>query len=191
MSEMIRRAIAEHNLTGRTLEGMAYRFEHPSRVKDPGRPPYLEAFHRASANKTIKDHPTFPLAYFHGLTDGTVGSRSRWAGETFGPVVFRAGSAGLEFTATLSKTAGADDMLELIQDGAVGDVSIGAYPVRTVQRAGVVWRDEIRILELSLAPVGTGQHEGAKVLAMRAEDDDPERMTLEQIRRRRLMLATY
>lgn len=183
MRELIHRA-TEHNVTGRTIEGLAYRFDHASRVVDPGKPPYMEAFSRGSANKTLKERGTYPLAYFHGLSADTPGSRSRFAGETFGPVVFRAGPDGLEFEATLSNTRGADEMLELLSDGAVGDVSIAAWPIKSSRRDNIVWRDEISIAELSLAPVGHGQHAGAKVLAMRADN----RTRLEALRRRRALL---
>lgn len=184
---MIRRA-TEFNTTGRTLEGLAYRFEHPSRVADPGKPPYLEAFARGSANKTITERASFPVDYYHGLMAGTVGARSRWSGEVFGGVVFRAGSDGLEFTAKLSNTRGADEMLDLINDGAIGDVSIAAYPIKSDTRGGVVWRDEIAIAALSLAPVGTGQHDGAKVLAVRAKGT-PDRSRIDALRRRHAVIV--
>ena len=190
MREMIRRA-TEFATTGRTLEGVAYRFDHPSRVVDPGKPAYLEAFARGSATKTITERQSFPVDYFHGLMSGTPGARSRWSGEVFGGVVFRAGADGLEFTAKLSNTRGADEMLDLIIDGAIGDVSIAAYPIKTSNRGGVTWRDEIAIAALSLAPVGMGQHDGAKVLAVRARDGDGGygAARLEALRRRRAVIV--
>jgi hypothetical protein len=187
MREIIQRATAEFATTGRTLEGLAYRFNHPSSVVDPGGKRYLEAFTPSSATKSIRDRGerAFPLDYFHGLNPGSPGSRSRWAGETFGPVRFAPGPAGLEFEARLSRTRGGDEMLELLNDGALEDVSISAGVVRSAVRGGVVWRDELAIIALSLAPPGTGQHDGARVLAMRAKSPTPR---LDAIRRRRLQL---
>lgn len=185
--QMIHRA-TEHTFEGRTLEGIAYRFEHPSRVVDPGKPAYMEAFARGSATKSIREKGRFPVDYYHGLMSGTPGARSRWSGEVFGSVMFANGSDGLEFTATISRTRGGDEMLELLGDGALGDVSIAAYPVKTSTRSGVVWRDEIALAALSLAPVGTGQHDGAKVLAMRADGDTAP--LLADLRRRRALLIT-
>lgn len=186
MRETIRRATEEFNTTGRTLEGLAFRFDHPSRVTDPGRPPYLEAIARGAATKTLRERHTWPVDYYHGLMPGTTGARSRWAGEVFGPVIFRAGDVGLEFEATLSKTRGADEMLELLRDGALGDVSIEADVIKTAHRSGVVWRDEIALRALSLVPPGRGQHADAKVLAMRAAATP----RLDALRRRRAVLNT-
>lgn len=187
MSEMIRRA-TEYTAEGRTLLGVAYHFERPSRVTDPGRAPYLEAFSRGSATKTIREHPSIPVDYFHGLVSGTAGARSRWAGMVFGSSRFANGADGLEFTATISRTRDGDEMLELIRDEALGDVSIYAQPVKTATRDGVVWRDEVALKALSLAPIGLGQHAGAKVLAMRTAGD--ELPGLAALRRRKSLLVS-
>ena len=83
---------------------------------------------------------------------------------------------GLGFDITLARTAAGDDAKELYEIGALGDVSIGAKPIRHTLRpspAGqVLRREEIALRELSLAPPGMGQHEDAKVLAMRAAHED-------------------
>lgn len=187
MREMIRRATDDFNVTGRTLEGVALFWDRPARVVDPGKQPYLEAFARGSATKSITEKGRFPVDWWHGTMSGTMGARSRWAGEVFGSTMFRATDDGLEFTATLSKTRGGDEMLELLNDGAAGDVSVAAWPVKSTNRAGVVLRTEIALAALSLAPVGAGQIPGAKVLAMRA--DGAQTPHLDDLRRRKALLV--
>lgn len=184
--ELIRRAATEHTVEGRTLEGMAYFFGRPTRVIDPGKPAYLEAFSRGSATKTINEKGMWPVDYWHGTMSNSMGAKSRWAGEVFGSVTMRAIDDGVEFEAVLSRTRGADEMLELLRDGAIGDVSIAAYPIKSSTRDGVIWRDEIAMSALSLAPVGAGQVPGAKVLAMRAEIEGTPH--LDELRRRRALL---
>lgn len=170
---MIQRSVSEHTITGRTLEGIALFWDRPARVVDPGKPAYVEAYARASANKTMADRPNFPLAYWHGLLPETPwgpGQRSRYAAEAMGTVIFRATAEGLTFEARLLNSRSGDEMKEQLEAGALGDVSIAAWPIRTSKRPGIdAYREEIAIGELSLAPVGKGQLPGAKVLAMRAE----------------------
>lgn len=182
---------------GRTLEGIAYRYDHPSRVSDDGRSFYLEEFAPGCDAKTIADRANvFPVGWFHPWSSNA----GRAPSQPLGSVRFTNSDteAALMFQATISKTQLGDEALELVRDRAAEDVSV-SYRIRSTitrlntRRERIQRRTEIAIRELSLAPTGLGQHEDARVLAMRAEhvpDDEArhELTRLEQSRRRRLLL---
>lgn len=185
-------------VSGRTLEGIAYRYDHPSEVSDDGgRTRYLEEFGVGCDTKTIADRGNvFPLGWFHPWSSnaGTVPS------EPLGAVKFRPSKVegALLFEAKVSQTRRGDESLELVRDRAAESVSVSYRPIeqrtRRHQGRSVVTRTEIAIRELSLAPTGLGQHEDAKVLAMRAlvettDEEAREQLSrIEQNRRRLLLL---
>lgn len=158
---------AESTVEGRTLEGIALYWERASRVTDNGRDFYLEAFSSRSADKQLSERKTpFPLGFLHPWSTGAADKRP------LGSVTFSRSNEGLIFSATLSRTQAADEMLELVKDGAVSDVSIGFQGYKHANKGDVVLRTEIGLRELSLAPAGMGQHQGAQVLAVRAEESE-------------------
>lgn len=186
-------------VTGRTLEGIAYRYDHPSEVSDDGgRTRYLEEFGVGCDTRTIKNRGNvFPLGWFHPWSSnaGVVPS------EPLGAVKFRPSKVegALLFEAKVSQTRRGDESLELVRDRAAESVSVSYRPIEQRRRSGpngrsVITRTEIAIRELSLAPTGLGQHEDAKVLAMRAlvetdEEEVREQLSrIEQNRRRLLLL---
>lgn len=76
------------------------------------------------------------------------------------------------FDAPLSATPRADTYLELVKDRAMASVSIQFVPIRHLSRSiagvnGVVYRTEVGLRHLALAPTGYGQYEDAQVLAIR------------------------
>lgn len=156
---------ADH--TGRIIEGLAFEWDNPEMVSDGG-PSYLEEFARASCDKTISDRPKRPLGILHPWSPG-----ARTSPIPIGAVTFQRSAQGLVYTATFSRTQAGDEALELKNDGALGDVSIGGRPIRNSERYSadgrVVRREEIAIRELSLAPAGMGQRQDAKILVHRAE----------------------
>lgn len=159
---------------GRTLEGVALYWDRASRVTDNGRDFYLEAFSSRSTDKQLNERKNpFPLGFLHPWSTGAADKRP------LGSVTFQRSAEGLVFVATLSRTQAADEMLELVKDGAVSDVSVGFQGYKHTAKGDVTLRTEIGLRELSLAPAGMGQHQGAQVLAVRAEDDqahlDPAR----------------
>lgn len=196
---IINRATVEvPTLEGRTLEGVAYRYDHPSRVSDDGREFYLEAFGVGCDSKTLADRAVFPLGWWHPWSSNA----GRSPEQPLGSVQFRpsADEGALMFTAGISRTRLGDEALELVRDRAAEDVSVSYKPISSLRRRRgaefVTTRTEIKIRELSLAPTGLGLHEDAKVLVMRAAGDDlePERVIteisrLEQNRRRMLLLG--
>jgi HK97 family phage prohead protease len=160
---------------GRTLIGRAFRWEHPEVTVDPGVAPYLEEFTRGSTTKTLAERSDpFPLLNFHRLDL-----------DPLGVARFRPAAEGLMFEAPLSRTRDADDMLELVNDGAMRSVSVRFRPIQHRRRVldtgdPVVSRTEIALRELSLAPTGFAQRDDAEVVAIRAGDTDAE--LLEQAR---------
>lgn len=165
-----RAAIVPPTVTGRTLEGIAYRYQHPSRVTDNGRDFYLEEFVPGCDTKTITDRAVFPVGWFHPWSSNAGVSPS----QPLGAVTFRSSTdeGALIFEARISQTRLGDEALELVRDRAAEDVSVSYKPITTRPgRRGadrLLSRTEIAIRELSLAPTGLGQHEDAKVLAVRA-----------------------
>lgn len=165
---------------GRTLEGVAYHYERASKVSDDGRTFYLEAIGRTADKKTLTEHPARPLFRFHRRSEDPIGAAA-----------FERTPESLMFRARLSNTRAADETLELVNDGAMTDASVGFFSLATKRVAapdasGILFlRTEIRIMELSLAPTGFGQHQGAGVLAVRADTGNPTRL---EASRRRLRL---
>jgi len=152
---------------GRTLIGRALRYNVPEVVTDDGgRTHYLEewmpgVFARSIAERGDKI-PLYALHDTHRLPFGAVKS---WLDE----------DNALGFAARVSRTQAGDELLELINDGAMTGVSVGAVPRQdhSSVRGGrsIVQRIEAKLLELSLCPLG--QLEGAEVLAVRAADLPP------------------
>jgi HK97 family phage prohead protease len=163
---------------GRTLEGVAYYYDRASRVTDDGRTFYLEAIGRGADTKTVRERPQRPLFRNHRRSEDPIGA-----------VGFEASADALLFRARLSKTRAADEVLELVNDGAMRDASVGFLALATSRRPavdGIVHvRTEIAIRELSVAPTGFGLHQGAGVLAVRSDHQSPNRL---EASRRRLRL---
>lgn len=176
MSETLTRSIDIEPGDGRELLGVAYRYDHPSLVRDPGAPPYREAFTRMAATKTITQRGTVPLMLIHD-------DRGRLP---VGVATFEAGPDSLLFRARISETRDGDDALTLVNDGALRSVSVRFKPLQSARRDGVVVRQEIALRELSLVPTGFGAHEGAEVLAVRHEAAGTPR--LDALRKRRALL---
>lgn len=165
MTDLLR--AAEITAEGRTLVGIAFRWDHPSLVpNDPGTGPYLEEFVRGSVTKTLRERETFPLIKHHRVDVDPVGVTR-----------FAPADEGLMFEAPLSRTRDADETLELVRDGAMRSVSVRFRPIlhklRHSTAGAVVSRTEIALRELSLAPTGFGIHDGAEVLAVRSEQTAP------------------
>ena len=165
MTETFIRAFAtEPVVEGRTLEGMAIYWNRASKVTDNGKDFYLEAFSNRSADKQLTERTQpFPLNFLHGPSTNAADKRP------LGKVTFERSAEGLVFRATLSKTQAADEMLELVKDEVVTDVSIGFRGYKHSMQGETLLRTEIGLSELSLAPNGMGQHQGAQVLAVRSE----------------------
>lgn len=165
---------------GRELLGVAYRYDTPARVIDPGRPPYYEEFTRSAASKSIRQRATRPLMVMHDPK------------QTIGVASFEESADALLFRARVSETKEGDDKLQLVHDGALRSVSVRFRPLgsrkRTAPMGTVISRTEVAIRELSLAPTGFGQHPDAEVLVVRSEIEEVGTPRLDALRRRRSLL---
>jgi HK97 family phage prohead protease len=165
---------------GRTIIGRAFRWNHPSRVRDPGSQPYLEEFSRTSVDVTLRQRPTAPLLRDHDLKS------------VLGVTTFERSAEGLLTVSKLSNIREADEALELVNDGALRSQSVRFRAFQSGYRNSpdgrVTVRKEIGIRELSLLPTGFGAHEDAEVLSVRSEQSTPRLDALADRRRRTFLL---
>lgn len=174
---IISRALPLVEVTGRVIEGHAYSYAHPAEVTDDGESFYFEQILRDADRKTIRDRAggTFPLLIWHSRT----ANAGQFPTQSIGDVEFRPTGDHLAYRAVFDRSALADEMLELVADETARDVSVSFSPLRDIEGVldgrPLVSRAEISLKELSLAPTGTGQHDGAKVLVMRATTAPPDR----------------
>lgn len=154
---------------GRTLTGLAIPFDRPARVSDDfGRTFYREAFAPECADVSISQGGPRPIFISHNHGANPLGA-----------VSFRRSDEeqALMFQGALSRTRDADEALELVKDGAMTSVSVGAFPISPQTPKGgwssspqkaLVRRTAIQLRELSLAPTGFGQIPEARVMSVRA-----------------------
>ncbi len=163
---------------GRTVVGLAMPFDTPAEIRD-GPSSFVEVFRKGAFEKTIAergdrvkalaqhDHRNLPLGRVTKL---------------------REDSAGLYAELRMSKTRDADEVLELVKDGALDSFSIGFNPVRDrwSSDGSHVERLEVGLREVSL--VAFPAYESARVLAVRSarglidpplSPDDAKQMILE------------
>jgi hypothetical protein len=170
MTPTLTRAVPLVAVTGRTLDGVAYRYGDPQLVTDDGESHYFEQMLRDADKKTIRDRAgkPFELLIWH--------SRSANLGqlppESVGDVWFEPDEDECRFRAVVKRSRLGDEMLDMVNDGTGRDVSVGFVPRSTIPGVHDGRRldshAEIQIRELSLAPTGTGQYAGAEVLSVRA-----------------------
>lgn len=171
------RAVPLIERTGRTIEGIAYAYAHPSLVHDDNPlDPYYEQILRGADRKTIRDRAArgghFPLLTWHAWT----GMRGHMPPEQIGDVEFHPTDDHLEFKAVFRHNRTADEVLDMVadvDDPVASDVSATFKALRTIPGVHdgrtLLSRAEIAIVELSVAPTGTGQHDGARILVHRAD----------------------
>lgn len=167
---IVNRALPLVEVRGRTLEGVAYQYGHPSLVTDDGSDFYFEQMLRDADRKSIRDRcgAGFPLLIWHSQTS----NRGQFPPDPIGEVAFAPTDDGLSYRAVLNRSRLADEMLELVADDTARDVSVSYRPIRDIDGVHdgrpLVSRAEIALKELSICPTGTAQHAGAKVLVMRS-----------------------
>lgn len=166
------RSAFELRAEGRTLEGLAIPFDLPALVTDPGAAPYWEAHSPNAFTRSLDNHKATPFPVFanHSWKRG---------GMPIGSVTFARSAEGLVYVAPLLRTRAADEALEMIDAKVANDVSLGFEPLKTRTsnvggRAGVRYRTESALYELSLAPTGFGQYPQAKVDAVRSLEGNDE-----------------
>ena len=176
---------------GRNLEGLALTWEDAELVTDDhGASYYAEAFAARSVTRTLRARSEWPVFVVHNHLAGSVGE-----------VTFAATSEGLAWRARMADTRYAGATLERVTDpdhpdGHLGAVSVGFKPKaqqsRTFPGVGAgVYRTEIALAELSLAPAHAAQRSAGKVLAVRSSTTaDAGTPRLDALRRRRSLLVT-
>lgn len=186
MTTTLHRATEPVDFTGRTLEGVAYRYDYPSRVTDDRwASSYFEEIPSGADRRTLSHRASFPLAQMHQSAGGIV-----IGNVTFSP---SAADRALMFTATVDHGRTGDEFLEQLDDWSDASVTFEALrnSKRTTPWHGeIVQRAEIRITELALTPNGTALAKGAGVLAHRAATvlDAPAATKLAEYRARALTL---
>lgn len=162
---------------GRTVCGIAVPFDDPTEIREGSRT-YVEVFRRGAFARTIEQaaHKVKILAQ-HDARDRLPLGRAE---------TLREDSQGLYIEAKLSKTRDADEVLELVRDGALDAFSIGFQPIRDNETRNadgqtVVERLEAKLRECSI--VTFGAYPNALVSAVRT---DAERLLTPAQARRRL-----
>ncbi len=148
----------------RMIIGTACPFDTETTITEPGphgrMETYTERFQRGAFARTIKergaarvkvlsahDHARLPLGRAHLL---------------------REDSDGLHCELKISATAAGDEILTLIEDGAVDALSVGFVPVAEDRsRDGVVIRTEVALREISVCSFGA--YETALISGTRAQ----------------------
>lgn len=148
---------------GRTLVARLLRWNTVNEVSDDGVRVYRESWLRGSFARTIETAAQkgkkFPLFAIHPLLHpGTLPIGAS------GDIVER--DDGPWMTAKISKTTAGDEMIELIRDGAVPGVSVGARILKSRMVEGVVQRVEAALNEVTLTAFPA--LEGAEILALRS-----------------------
>ena len=167
---IISRAATDFAVSGRTLEGIAYKYGRPADVTDDEITRYYEQMLHGCDTKSIRDRAggTFDVLVWHSRST----NRGQFPPEDIGQVSFHPTDEHLEFEASIKKSYVADEVLELVADETARDVSIGYKIMHDIEgvHAGsrLVSRAEVALRELSICPTGTGMHDDAEVLVMRA-----------------------
>lgn len=179
MSELLfRSSDFEIEGDGRTLTGIAAKYNVPSKVTDDGVTRYLEEFDPHSAMRTLKLRAERPLFVRHEHLKGSAGETTFEHSEAEGALLFRARMNDSKF---------GQRTLARVNDGELPAVSLGFRSLRHLTRSDprgpVTRRLEIAVEELSLAEMA--QHEGTLVLSVRSESGTPR---LDELRRRKLLL---
>ena len=166
---------------GRNLEGIAAKYDHPSKVTDDGVRRYWEEFDPKSARATIRMRPQRALFVRHEHLRGSVGEVGFEHSDIEGALIFRARMSDTKYAVTT---------LARVNDGELPAVSLGFrslhHLMRSDPRGPVTRRTEIAIEEMSLAEMS--QHDGTKILVVRSESGTPR---LDDLRRRKALLPVY
>jgi HK97 family phage prohead protease len=166
MTELLTRAfeVAAVEVEGRTVDVRIVPFNERARVADP--PDFTEY-----------DEEFMPGCFDHQLNAANRVHANYEHGKGISDVVghgvtLRAETDGYHLTSTIHRTNNGDTALELINAGALPGVSVEFHPVKNVKNGNLVQR--VRANLRGFAFCRQGAYAGAQVLAVRAEDEEPE-----------------
>lgn len=157
---------------GRTVTAYAATFDDPYEVYD-NEGHYMESLDRASFNRTTSaDHFRAQCLFNHGMTIYHTPSE-RFSMPLGTPVEVRADAKGLVTVTDYAKTDLADEVLELIGDGAIRSQSFRGPILRSKVVGKIGALRHISRLELGLRDYGPctyAVNDGAAILGVRAGD---------------------
>jgi HK97 family phage prohead protease len=166
MTELLTRAfeVAAVEVEGRTVDVRIVPFNEVARVADPPDfQPYDEEFVAGCFDHQLNAANRVHANYEHGKGISDVVGHG---------VSLRAETDGYHLTSTIHRTNNGDTALELINAGALPGVSVEFHPVKNVKNGNLVQR--VRANLRGFAFCRQGAYAGAQVLAVRAEDEEPE-----------------
>ena len=153
---------------GRTLHARILRWDESNVVSDHGGPTYEEVWKRGVFGQSIKRAESkghgWPLMYNHDRKSLPLGMV---------PMIHER-SDGPWMTAKISKTSFGDDVIELVRDGAIPGISLGAVNIRSRKNEkGQIERMEVALREISMTPWPQLAGSGDMVLRATTTDIDP------------------
>jgi HK97 family phage prohead protease len=166
MTELLTRAfeVAAVEVEGRTVDVRIVPFNEVARVADPPDfTPYDEQFMDGCFDHQVNAANRVHANYEHGKGISDVVGHG---------VALRKELDGYHLTSTIHRTNNGDIALELINAGALPGVSVEFHPVKNVRNGNLVQR--VRANLRGFAFCRQGAYMGAQVLAVRAEDEEPE-----------------
>lgn len=166
MTELLTRAfeVAAVEVEGRTVDVRVVPFGEVARVADPPDfVAYEEEFVAGCFDHQLNAANRVHANYEHGKGISDVVGHG---------VSLRQESDGYHLTSTIHRTNNGDTALELINAGALPGVSVEFHPVKNVRNGNLVQR--VRANLRGFAFCRQGAYTGAQVLAVRADDEEPE-----------------
>lgn len=143
---------------GRTVCGILVPWDVPTRINAQ----LTEGFRAGAFDKQMERPFRIPFALGHLGPNGTMG------GKAVGRMMnLRNDKAGLYGEARVSETEAGDELLTLLRDNVLGDLSIGFRDMKpqAPDSDGVTWRTSANLTELAVVIVPA--YEGAQVTSVR------------------------
>lgn len=146
---------------GRTVCGILVPWNTPTHINQV----LTEGFRSGAFDRQMERPYRVPFALGHLGPNGTMG------GKAVGRMMnLRNDAAGLYGEARVSETAAGDELLTLLRDDVLGNLSIGFRDMQpqAPDRDGVTWRTSANLTELAV--VITPAYAGAQVTGVRTEE---------------------
>lgn len=171
MREFQRALPSEVEVMGRTIEGLALRWNRAYRVSDDQGATYYAEGWRSRAFET-------DLAKSRNIFELRVDHRDQRLGLTS----FHESEDGLVFVAALDDTPAGEVALEKARADRFRGVSLRYGSDKQLpMKDGIVWRTRGVVRELSLIETIRPQYEDAGIVAMRATDDDVDELVARSV----------